>query len=153
MLLKPGRLDDEEFKIMKTHSVKGDVVLLETNKKILIIDDDPNLRRMMELKFKKQGYHVILARNGEEGLDLIKTQQPDAVITDLNMPKLDGKTLCEQTNYLKKERPFLTIIVTGQISSDEKKWISEMLDTEVMLKPFSPTNLLNQVEKYFNRDY
>ena len=125
---------------------------MRTNKKILVIDDDVHIRRMMEIKFKKQGYEVILARNGEEGLDLIQTQQPDAVITDLNMPKVDGKSLCEQTNYIKKERPFLTIIVTARISPDEKKWITEMHDTEFVTKPFSPTKLVKLVDQYFNRN-
>lgn len=126
--------------------------LLEKNKKILIIDDEAQIRRMLEFKFKKQGFEVILARNGEEGLDLINNQQPDVVITDLIMPKLDGKSLCEQTNDLKKERPFLTIVVTARISPDEKEWINKMDDTEFMIKPFSPAEMLDLVDQYFARN-
>ena len=121
------------------------------NKKIAIIDDAAQIRRMLEFKFKKHGYEVILARNGEEGLDLINNQQPDVVITDLLMPKLDGKSLCEQTNDLKKERPFLTIVVTARISPDEKDWINKMHETEFMVKPFIPAEMLGLVEQYFDR--
>ena len=124
---------------------------MQKNKKILIIDDEAQIRRMLEFKFKKQGFEVILARNGEEGLDLINNQQPDVVITDLIMPKLDGKSLCEQTNDLKKERPFLTIVVTARISPDEKEWINKMDDTEFMIKPFSPAEMLDLVDQYFDR--
>ena len=121
------------------------------DKKILVIDDDAHIRRMIEIKFKKRGYTVILARNGEEGLDLIQSQQPDAVITDINMPKLDGKSLCLQTNELKKERPFLTIVMTARISPDEQNWVNEMIDTELLQKPFSPSKMLDYVDRYFKR--
>jgi DNA-binding response OmpR family regulator len=104
---------------------------------------------VVELKLKNKGYQVITARNGEEGLDSLKTQQPDAVITDIMMPKLDGKSLCEQTNHLKKERPFLTIVITARISSDDQKWINEMHDTLFVEKPFSPSKLLERIDHYF----
>ncbi|MCK4389758.1 MAG: response regulator [Desulfobacterales bacterium] len=120
------------------------------DKKLLVIDDEAVIRRVVEIKFKKRGYQVIMARDGQEGLNVIKTQHPDVVITDINMPKLDGKRLCEQTNDLKKERPFLTIVMTCQIDSDDHNWIKEMRDTEFMEKPFSPSKLLECVDRYFH---
>ena len=80
---------------------------MENNKRVLVIDDEAHIRRVIELKFKNQGYRVTTATNGEEGLDIIQTEQPDVVITDIMMPKMDGKSLCEQVNDLKKKRPFL----------------------------------------------
>jgi len=65
------------------------------------------------------------------------------------MPKLDGKTLCEQTNRFKKKWPFLTIIMTCRISPDEYKWIEEMQDTLFMEKPFSPSKMIEQIDRYF----
>ena len=118
------------------------------NKKILVIDDEAHIRRVIEIKLKKRGYQVVMAKDGDEGLDMIKTQHPDVVISDLNMPKLDGKTLCEQTNDLKKEQPFLTIIITCRISSDEEDWIKKMDSTLFMEKPFSPSKLLECVDQY-----
>ena len=122
---------------------------LENNKRVLVIDDEAHIRRVIELKFKNQGYQVITATNGEEGLDLIKSQQPHVVITDIMMPKLDGKALCEQTNGLKKKRPFLTLIITCRISFDERSWIRNMQDTLFMEKPFSPSRLLECIDRYF----
>ena len=121
---------------------------LGNNKKVLVIDDEAHIRRVIEIKLKKRGYQVVTAKDGDEGLDMIKTQHPDVVISDLNMPKLDGKTLCEQTNDLKKKQPFLTIIITCRISSDEEDWIKKMDSTLFMEKPFSPTKLLECVEQY-----
>jgi DNA-binding response OmpR family regulator len=122
---------------------------LRKDKKVLIIDDEPHIRRVIELKLKQRGYQVLQAKDGEEGLQLIRTQRPDAVITDIMMPKLDGKALCEQTNPLKKQHPFLTLIVTCRISPGEHHWISKMQDTLFMEKPFSPSRLLECIDRYF----
>ena len=91
------------------------------HKKVLVIDDDAHVRRVIQVKLRNQGYEVMLARDGEEGLSLIKTVKPDAVITDINMPKLDGETLCRQTNEIKKERRFF------QGWHREKQRLSSML--------------------------
>ena len=67
------------------------------------------------------------------------------------MPKLDGKALCQQTDYLKVERPFLTIVITARISPDEERWVKEMHDTVFMEKPFSPYKLLECIDQYFGK--
>ena len=119
------------------------------NKKILIIDDEAYIRRVLELKLTNKGYQVLTAANGEEGLAAIEDQQPDAVVSDIMMPKLDGKSLCEKTNSIKKQRPFLTIIITARINPAERDWIAEMQDTMFMEKPFSPNKVVDTIEKYF----
>jgi CheY-like chemotaxis protein len=64
------------------------------------------------------------------------------------MPVMDGKTLCEKTNDLKKERPFLTIMITARIMPNEREWIDRMTDTLFIEKPFSPKEILKRVEQY-----
>lgn len=122
---------------------------MSKHKKILIIDDEAYIRRVLELKLKNRGYHVLTAANGEEGLAAIEGQQPDAVISDIMMPKLDGKTLCQKTKSIKKKRPFLTIIVTARINPEEREWISQMTDTIFMEKPFSLNKIVDAIAKYF----
>jgi CheY-like chemotaxis protein len=121
---------------------------LENNKKVLVIDDEAHIRRVLELKIKNRGYHVITAKNGEEGFDIIQKQKPDVVISDINMPIMDGKTLCEKTNGLKKDRTFLTIIITARINPEDQNWIDKMQDTLFMEKPFSPARIVEVVERY-----
>ena len=120
------------------------------NKRILVCDDEAHIRRVIELKLKSRGYDVTTAVNGEEGLAIVQNEKPDAVISDINMPKLDGKSLCEMTNPIKAERPFLTIIITARISPDEEEWVGRMQDTQFMEKPFSPSKLLAALDKYFD---
>ena len=121
---------------------------LETAKTILIVDDVAPIRRVLEFKLKNKSYRVIIAENGRQGLDLISTHQPDAVVTDIMMPEMDGKQLCEKTNGLKQKRPFLTIVVTCRIAQDEQQWISQMQDTLFMEKPFSPARLVECIDQY-----
>jgi len=123
--------------------------LVSPKRKILIVDDEAHIRRIVELKMKNAGYDVIAASNGEEGYRLIHAEKPDIVITDINMPKMDGKTLCEKTNELKEQRPFLTIIITARILPDEQEWVTTMRDTIFMEKPFSPAKLLECIDSYF----
>lgn len=122
---------------------------MENNKSVLVVDDEAHIRRVIELKLKNRGYRVITASDGEEGFHIIEQQRPDAVITDIMMPKMDGKTLSERTNDMKDERPFLTIIMTCRISPDEHEWVNRMKDTILMEKPFSPSKLIESVDKYF----
>ncbi len=122
---------------------------MDKNKKVLVIDDDAHIRRIIQIKLKKKGYSVLTAKNGEEGLNMIKAEKPDAVISDINMPKIDGVTLCKMTNEFKKERPYLTIIVTARISPDERAWVKEMTDTQFMEKPVSPSKLIDALDQYF----
>jgi CheY-like chemotaxis protein len=121
---------------------------LENNKKVLVVDDEAHIRRVLELKLKNRGYQVFVAKNGQEGIDIIKEHQPDIVITDINMPIIDGKTLCEKTNSLKKERPFLTIIITARINPGERDWTRNMQDTQLHEKPFSPSKIVSAIEQY-----
>jgi len=121
---------------------------LEVNKKVLIVDDEAPIRRVLEFKLKNSGYQVLIAQNGAQGLELIKTHQPDAVITDIMMPEMDGQQLCEQSNALKHDRPFLTIVVTCRIAQDEQQWINQLQDTLFMEKPFSPARLVECIDQY-----
>ncbi len=122
---------------------------MNKNKKVLIIDDEPYIRRVIELKLKNSGYQVITASNGVEGLNCFKKYKPQVVVTDINMPKLDGKAFCELTNEFKKKRPFLTIIMSCSIPLDGLQWIDKMQGTRFFEKPFSPSKLLDCIDQYF----
>ena len=119
------------------------------NKKVLVIDDEAPIRQVIALKLKNGGYDVLSATNGEEGLRMIEQEAPDAVITDINMPRMDGRQLCEMTYHLKQKRSFLTVVMTARIMPEERKWIAKMPDTLFMEKPFSPRQLLECIDTYF----
>jgi CheY-like chemotaxis protein len=122
---------------------------LDRRKRILVVDDEAPIRLVLELKLKNGGYEVFMAEDGVAALRVIESEKPDAVVTDINMPRMNGKQLCEATNHLKLERTFLTIIMTARIIPDEEQWISSMQDTVFMEKPFSPSSILERIDQYF----
>ena len=120
-----------------------------TTKTALIVDDEAHIRRVLEVKLKKQGMRVMMAKNGQEALDLIQENRPDVVITDINMPIMDGKSLCIRTNPMKKDKTFLTIVVTARIEPQDTIWVKELQDTLLLEKPFSPMEILQKIQSYY----
>lgn len=121
---------------------------MRAHKTILVVDDDLHIRRAAELKLKAAGYHVITARDGREGVEIIRARRPDAVITDINMPDVNGRAMCEMTDDLKAKTSFLTVVLTARIMPGEDEWIARLHDTVLMEKPFSPRRLLELVDEY-----
>ena len=122
---------------------------MTTSKTVLVADDEIHIRRVIELKLGINGYRVITAANGREALKQVYDCRPDAVITDINMPGMDGKQLCLAMDELKDLKSFLTIIITARISTDEKNWIRPLRDTCFMEKPFSPSKIVGELNHYF----
>ena len=122
---------------------------MTTPKTVLVVDDEVHIRRVLDLKLQFNGYHVITATNGREALKIINTSVPDAVITDINMPDMDGKQLCLEIDGLKDHKRFLTIVITARISTDEEEWIRPLRDVLFVEKPFSPTKIVENLNHYF----
>ena len=121
----------------------------EESRLILIIDDDAFIRRVIEVKLKKQGYKAVTATNGAEGLELVRSLKPDVVIVDVKMPIMDGEAFCRATNPLKKEKTFLTIVLTARVNPENQIWLSQMENTRFFEKPFSPSKLVGCLREYF----
>jgi PAS domain S-box-containing protein len=79
--------------------------------KILLIDDEPDILRVLSLSLKTDGYDVATAQSGEEGLDVFKKENPDIIITDIKMPGMDGIELLEKIKDLEPDKE--VIIITG----------------------------------------
>jgi two-component system, OmpR family, response regulator RpaB len=122
---------------------------LTTPKTVLVVDDEVHIRRVLDLKLQLNGYQVITASNGREALKIINISVPDAVITDINMPDMDGKQLCQEIDGLKDLKRFLTIVITARISTDEEEWIRPLRDVLFVEKPFSPTKIVENLDHYF----
>ena len=120
----------------------------------LLIADDHDVMRENIISFVSRQPDIEVigeAKDGETAVELARKFSPDIVLMDINMPKLNGKTLVLQTNEIKEERPFLTIVMTARISPDEQQWVDEMIDTQLMQKPFSPKKMLSCVDQYFGK--
>jgi len=103
--------------------------------KILVIDDDARDRGLLVAVLEERGYEVVLADNGRTGLMLCHRQTPDAVVLDLNMPGIDGRSILQQLRIL---HPTLPVVVFSGLSTEEVE--QEMLNqgaTAFIQKAFS----------------
>ncbi|MBT5855968.1 response regulator [bacterium] len=111
-------------------------------KRILIVDDEPSILEIVEILLSSEGYQVLKASNGQEGLDIAKQYLPDAIILDVMMPKMSGymvATLLSSDSKLKKI-PVMLLTATAQIAGN----ITLEIPTPYKLsKPFKPEELLD----------
>ncbi len=116
--------------------------------KILIVDDEPQILRVLRTSLSTQGYSLRVAANGVEGLVAVQEWEPDMVITDLAMPLMDGVTLCREVRAF-SQVPILVLSVRNQ---DAIK--IEALDAgadDYITKPFSIQELLARVRAHLRR--
>ena len=116
-------------------------------KKILLVDDEPNIIMSLEYTFKKQNFEVFIARDGQEALDILKNEQPDLIILDIMMPKIDGYGVCQQAKALSpKYQPKIVFISAKIADSDIERGYQAGADLYVP-KPFSNRDLLKKVNE------
>ncbi len=116
-------------------------------KTILTVDDSPSIRQMLAYVLSSNGYRVIEAGDGEEGLMLAKTNQADLVLTDQNMPKMDGVTLIKALRALPAYKRVPIMMLTTESSPILKQQGRDAGATGWMVKPFDPEKLLEMLKK------
>ena len=120
---------------------------MNNKRKILIADDELYIRLLVK-DILEPDYVVLEASNGEEAVIITRTQQPDLVLMDILMPKLDGYTACYaiKTHELTKEIP--VVMLTGVGHELNRQLSQEMGATGYITKPFNPEDLLDKVRQY-----
>lgn len=115
--------------------------------KILIADDSASMRQMVEFTLKEAGHQVVAAEDGLAALNLAKGMTADLVITDINMPNMDGITLIKELRALPafKFTPILTL--TTESTTEKKLEGKNAGATGWIVKPFNPEKLLTTVNK------
>lgn len=122
--------------------------MADTHRRILVVDDEPQITRVLRTTLSSQGYDIRVANDGEMALELMKNWMPHVVVTDLAMPNLDGVGLCRQVRQLSPV-PIIVLSVRGQ---DRSK--VEALDAgadDYVTKPFSMNELLARIRAQLRR--
>ncbi|MCA1966776.1 MAG: response regulator [Flavobacterium sp.] len=116
-------------------------------KKILIVDDEPNIVMTLEYTFKKSNYEVFIARDGQEALDILKTNYPDVIILDIMMPMVDGFATLEQIRKDDNLQHTKVMFLSAKNKeSDIEKGLALGADA-YMTKPFSIKKVVEKVEE------
>jgi len=124
------------------------LIAVTTLQKILVVDDEPQITRVLRTSLSSRGYEVRSANDGESGLDLFAAWQPDLVITDLSMPNMTGIELCRALRT-KSQVPIIVLSVKG-----EERTKIEALDSgadDYVTKPFSINELLARIRAGLRR--
>jgi two-component system, OmpR family, response regulator len=118
---------------------------MEQNKTILIMDDDLALQTVLEIALHEAGYEVILANDGQEGVEKLKTLSPDLVISDIMMPQMDGVETFQRIKEQLQDKGIPIFIMTAL---NRKPWFAD-LEAEgavILQKPFEIDQFLRLVD-------
>src|SRR5210317_1348459 len=116
-------------------------------KKILIVDDEPNIVMTLEYAFKKQDYQVFIARDGSEALEILKTETPNVILLDIMMPKVDGYQTLEMIKKNKKLNEVKVVFVSAKSkASDIEKGLALGAD-RYFTKPFSIKKIVHEIHE------
>lgn len=116
-------------------------------KTILAVDDSASLRQMVSFTLKTSGYEVIEAADGQDGLDKAKARTVDLILTDQNMPRMDGLTLIRTLRGLPQYRTTPILMLTTESSDAMKQQGRAAGATGWLVKPFDPQKLIEVVKK------
>jgi len=119
--------------------------------KILVVDDDPDIRDVLKLTLSEENYEVIETGDGEEALKFIKTKSPDLVLLDYKIPKVDGREICRQVkkDLLLRHLPIIMVTAKGDI--DDKVGGIDAGADDYVVKPFEPKELLARIRMILRR--
>src|SRR5690606_26713857 len=116
---------------------------------VLLAEDDELILKTIEHKLKKEGFEVILTRNGQEAIELIRSQKIDLIISDIMMPFASGIEILAEVKQLEQPIPIIMLSSMGQEEIVIEAF--EMGASDYMIKPFSPNELILRINKLLNR--
>lgn len=116
--------------------------------KVLIVDDEQDIRELIKFYMNKEGYDVIEAKDGEEALEIFESEYIDLAIIDIMMPKMDGFELVENIKEI-KDVPCIMLTAKGE-SKDKLRGFSAGVD-DYVVKPFDPNELMARVKAVMRR--
>ncbi|MFQ6607312.1 MAG: response regulator transcription factor [Fidelibacterota bacterium] len=121
------------------------------NKKVLIIDDERFFIEPIKMFLEKQGILIVTAEDGITGLNLARSETPDAIILDLMLPVINGYQVCRLLKFDNQYRSIPVIIVSAKDTEDDRK-LGEQSGADMYLtKPVDPADVFKQIQTFFKQ--
>lgn len=118
--------------------------------KIVLAEDNSTLSLLLKFRLEKEGYQLLIAKDGKEAIDFVENQNPDLVLTDIMMPYFSGlEVISHIRNKLKKDTPVIIFSSAGQEEMVLKAF--SLGASDFMTKPFSPNELVIRVKRLFSQ--
>src|SRR3954451_1343665 len=118
-------------------------------KKVLVVDDEQSILTLLQYNLQQAGYEVVTGMDGEEAINLTLTENPDLIVLDLMLPKMDGLEVCKQLRQQKNFTPIL--MLTAKDDEFDKVLGLELGADDYMTKPFSPREVVARVKAILRR--
>lgn len=115
--------------------------------RMLTVDDSPSVRKMVEFTLKAKGFHVGSAGDGQEALELMAKEKFDAIILDINMPRMNGLEFLEKIRADEAYASIPVVMLTTEGQDEDKDKAISLGATAYIVKPFKPTQLLGLLEQ------
>lgn len=115
--------------------------------KVLLVDDSASMREMLGFTLKSGGYEVYQATDGVEAMAFVRAHQVNLIITDINMPNMDGFSLIRELRKLSNYKFIPILTLTTEDSADKKQQGQQAGATGWIVKPFDPEHLLQTVKR------
>ncbi|MEW6278489.1 MAG: response regulator [Candidatus Eremiobacterota bacterium] len=116
-------------------------------KTILVADDEPFVLRSLEFILKKEGYRVLTAVDGQEALDKAVQERPDLLLLDIQMPRMDGNTVCRTLREDPERKDVYIVMITAKGQEADRIQSLESGANEYITKPFSPRKVITRVKE------
>jgi DNA-binding response OmpR family regulator len=120
-------------------------------KKILVVDDEPDLVETIRFPLEMEGFNVLVSYNGEDALNQARKENPDLILLDLMLPKLDGYKVCRLLKFDERYKHIPILMLTAKTQEKDKLLGKETGADEYITKPFDIDELMKKVKTYLNK--
>jgi DNA-binding response OmpR family regulator len=115
--------------------------------KVLVVDDDPVIVRLLEVNFEMEGFEVVCAVDGMDGVERARAEHPDVVVSDVMMPKLNGLELCVALKADEATRSIPVVLLSAKAQVTDIRAGLDAGADDYVTKPFEPLDLIDRVNK------
>jgi len=122
-------------------------------KKILVVDDEPSVVKMVAFRLKKEGLDVVIAQNGTECLEKAKGETPDLILLDVTMPEMNGHEVLVKLKESAETKSIPVIMFTAKGQVEDVERSSREGAVDYISKPYDPVTLLGKVKKALEGQY
>jgi len=120
-------------------------------KKILVVDDEVDLVKTIQFSLELEGYKVLVSYNGEDALNQARKENPDLILLDIMLPKLDGYKVCRLLKFDEQYKHIPILMMTAKTQEKDKLMGKETGANEYITKPFDMEELMEKVKAYLNK--
>ena len=117
---------------------------------VLVVDDERHVARVLRVALERAGYTVEIASNGEEAIARLVAQKPDALLTDIVMPRMNGRELVAVVRKQFAERQLPIVVMTSSLEYEHRDWVDNYNNLHFIEKPVSPRRVVQILDKQFS---